>query len=315
MSTLADLPIIYGLDSAGTLRFVDDVPTGLDCGCLCPDPTCHQPLVAKNAGSKRIHHFAHQRGSCEWSVENVIMLLALDILRTQKRMAFPQLTYLDALEGTDVTLSKSLVLPIAQAELISTSGRGAPDILITCESRSGAKTFVLVIPLVHTLSEDERLRIAAPHDGIVVLDLYKDMQQRKKQLGKHFDRVQLAACYQDQAFIAEQLLNASGRLMSWSYNRRAEHELNASVDRRQKLLEQERAADAARKAERERQRAAEEAERERKAAEERAAQEQAKAAKQAHVLAREAELAQWEARRKARLAQANADHAKLEQHW
>ena len=37
---------------------VENVPRGLDCGCVCPDPECGRPLVARK-GDCRAWHFAH----------------------------------------------------------------------------------------------------------------------------------------------------------------------------------------------------------------------------------------------------------------
>ena len=49
--------LIYAVGSKGQLVNVDDVRTGNECGCFCP--ACKEPLMAKNQGLKRIHHFAH----------------------------------------------------------------------------------------------------------------------------------------------------------------------------------------------------------------------------------------------------------------
>ena len=43
--------------SDGKTVFIDDVPLGKKCGCICTK--CKGPLIAKNRGKKRIHHFAH----------------------------------------------------------------------------------------------------------------------------------------------------------------------------------------------------------------------------------------------------------------
>lgn len=68
--------LTYALKN-GTSVFVDDVPKGLECGCICP--CCYEPLVAKNAGAKRIHHFAHASGvECEGAYESMLHLLAKD---------------------------------------------------------------------------------------------------------------------------------------------------------------------------------------------------------------------------------------------
>ena len=62
------LLIPYAMDSAtGSMVHVDKVPNGKLSGCVCP--SCDKPLVAKNAGTQKAHHFAHasgaQRGACE----------------------------------------------------------------------------------------------------------------------------------------------------------------------------------------------------------------------------------------------------------
>ncbi len=73
------LPILYGRSTAtGELVHVDDAPNGKACGCVCPDPGCGQPLIARNNGKKKIHHFAHIGGTCAWSAE-----LALGVVSRQ----------------------------------------------------------------------------------------------------------------------------------------------------------------------------------------------------------------------------------------
>ena len=67
--------IDYAIDASGKLVHVDDVPTGLKCGCRCP--CCDEKLEAKNAGKKREHHFAHASGSdCSGAYESMLHLLA-----------------------------------------------------------------------------------------------------------------------------------------------------------------------------------------------------------------------------------------------
>lgn len=67
------LPILYGRSvTTGELVHVDDAPNGKACGCVCPDPGCGQPLIARNNGKKKIHHFAHIDGTCAWSAEYLL---------------------------------------------------------------------------------------------------------------------------------------------------------------------------------------------------------------------------------------------------
>ena len=56
--------LTYALNKLGDIVFVDNVAKGLDCECICP--CCEAKLMAKNGGTKRIHHFAHASGiECE----------------------------------------------------------------------------------------------------------------------------------------------------------------------------------------------------------------------------------------------------------
>lgn len=72
--------LTYALDEKGQLVEVDNVPTGTKCGCSCP--ACKEPLIAKNQGTKRIHHFAHQSGTeCEYAIESMLHILAKERIR------------------------------------------------------------------------------------------------------------------------------------------------------------------------------------------------------------------------------------------
>lgn len=65
----------YALNTKGELVHIDSVPNGNDCGCICP--ACKKPLQAKNKGTHRTHHFAHQSGvNCPTAYESSLHLLA-----------------------------------------------------------------------------------------------------------------------------------------------------------------------------------------------------------------------------------------------
>ena len=72
--------LTYALDQTEQLVSVDNVPVGNKCGCFCP--ACNEPLIAKNQGTKRKHHFAHQSGTeCEYAVESMLHILAKEKIR------------------------------------------------------------------------------------------------------------------------------------------------------------------------------------------------------------------------------------------
>lgn len=65
----------YALNAKGELVHIDSVSNGNDCGCVCP--ACKKPLQAKNNGTHRTHHFAHQPGvDCPTAYESSLHLLA-----------------------------------------------------------------------------------------------------------------------------------------------------------------------------------------------------------------------------------------------
>lgn len=59
----------------GSFVSIDQVPAGKECECFCP--ACKQPLIAKNQGLVRMHHFAHQSGKeCEHGYETMLHIFA-----------------------------------------------------------------------------------------------------------------------------------------------------------------------------------------------------------------------------------------------
>lgn len=76
--------IKYALDANNNLMFVDNVPNGLECGCVCPG--CKEKLIAKNDGKIREHHYAHASNKeCITGYQTMIHLLAKAII-FQKRI-------------------------------------------------------------------------------------------------------------------------------------------------------------------------------------------------------------------------------------
>lgn len=71
--------IKYALNSENNLMFIDNVPNGLEYGCICPG--CKEKLIAKNDGKIREHHFAHTSNKeCITGYQTMIHLLAKAII-------------------------------------------------------------------------------------------------------------------------------------------------------------------------------------------------------------------------------------------
>ena len=64
------LLIPYAIDDRGEIVHVDNVPNGKASGAYCPG--CTEPLIAKNGGTIKVHHFAHSGGNnCESMLHSV----------------------------------------------------------------------------------------------------------------------------------------------------------------------------------------------------------------------------------------------------
>lgn len=80
---------IYALLKSNNSRaFIDDVPNGQKCGCICSK--CRKPLVAKNGGEIIAHHFAHKSDShCQG--ESLAHMEAKEIIKNNKYLFVPNL--------------------------------------------------------------------------------------------------------------------------------------------------------------------------------------------------------------------------------
>lgn len=71
--------LTYALNSDNRLMYINDVPNGLECNCICPG--CKEKLIAKNDGKVREHHFAHASNKeCISGYQTMIHLLAKAII-------------------------------------------------------------------------------------------------------------------------------------------------------------------------------------------------------------------------------------------
>ena len=96
------------------LRFVDDVPKGLKCNCVCP--YCKVDLMAKQ-GQKKEHHFAHKNNkNCTGARMTALHMLAQQILARDKKLMLPDYIGLyyqkatELIEFDEVKIEKSTIL-------------------------------------------------------------------------------------------------------------------------------------------------------------------------------------------------------------
>lgn len=71
----------------GQLVTINDVSSGLACGCLCP--ACKQPLVARK-GSQKVHHFAHAiKTDCKGALETALHIKAKQVFDRNSFIVIP----------------------------------------------------------------------------------------------------------------------------------------------------------------------------------------------------------------------------------
>jgi len=301
-------PLVYAPDASGAYRHVDDVPNGEVCGCTCPAPDCGQALVAKNAGTKRVHHFAHKRGTCAWAAENVIAVLAGRALSRAGRMAFPALWFHDLCSRRDAVISPARTLPVVAASTEFLSGRGAPEVVVTCRSSAGdEKRFAIALCLVHPLKESHVSALREAGVDLVEVDLRSMLRSARREAGKHYDREALLVRFQDEGFLERVLLDEGHPQKAWALNANRDAAENESRVRLEERLAAER---------RERERKEAEA-REKKAreAEQRAlAEAERKRRAEAVAAERERQRAEREREEAERLKREAAQRAEAEKH-
>lgn len=157
----------------GRLQFVSDVPTGRACGCVCPDPTCAQPLIAKNRPSidrRRAYHFTHVSESTSCSGrESAIHRMAKQLLLDAKSIALPAWISTADVEIRPKTVS---LAGTPRAEVTLLDGRLRPDIRIEPQSDGWANTPLYVeIRVTHPVDALKSSLIREGRFNVIEIDL------------------------------------------------------------------------------------------------------------------------------------------------
>lgn len=142
-----------GINENGNLVYIDDAKNGLDCNCFCP--ACKQPLVAKNAGTKREHHFAHfSVAECEHGYQTALHYMAKDL--------FLEMQYLTFIKNNVPVQYK-----IDNVELECKVNEIIPDILVTCDG----KKFIVEIFVTHAVDDIKKQKIRDMKFSAIEIDL------------------------------------------------------------------------------------------------------------------------------------------------
>ena len=85
---MAEPKLTYGKNQEGRLVHIEDVPSGLECNCVCPE--CGAELIARK-GKTRQKHFAHaNRADCAGARMTALHMLAQQIIQEEKKIRTPR---------------------------------------------------------------------------------------------------------------------------------------------------------------------------------------------------------------------------------
>lgn len=158
---MANIKIPYGL-RGGKLIHISKVASGLACGCVCPNPKCHHPLVARKG--KITHHFAHHNAPpCEHSLESVVHHLAKEVFARKKKIQLP--AFGDYVDGQWALLAPNRSVNINKVSLEQVINDFKPDVVLESD---GHQLFVEVA--VTHFVDDEKLEKVRRH-GVSMIEM------------------------------------------------------------------------------------------------------------------------------------------------
>lgn len=152
----------------GLITNVDDVESGLKCGCVCP--ACGERLVARK-GTKMMHHFAHYAGhNCEYGYESSLHLAAKDILSNAKRITLPPVyvSFPDSYKSDELICGAKEIL-IDKVELEKKFGDVVPDVAVY----AGGKKFFVEVYVTHRIDDAKLKKIQKADISTIEIDLSK----------------------------------------------------------------------------------------------------------------------------------------------
>lgn len=157
----------YGEAQDGRLRHVSEVPSGLACGCACPE--CGAPLEA-HKGEQIAHHFQHAGGAAcagGGGLETALHKLAKQVIADEGWLSVPSV---EAFSGGRhrVVLQATRFRPTSVAIEVAMPGM-QPDIV----ARKADRQLLVEIAVTHPCEPDKLARIRERQLAAVEIDLSK----------------------------------------------------------------------------------------------------------------------------------------------
>ncbi|KEQ08961.1 hypothetical protein [Pseudorhizobium pelagicum] len=172
--TIADLfpddqgMILVAKDAVdGLPRHISEVANGKPCGCICFG--CERPMVARNGGAVRAHHFAHRPEDmvydCTTAGETALHERAKEIIAKHRRVTLPA-TSVPGLDGKPVEVTPERSIDLTDVRLEVGAGEVVPD--VTATMPDGRRIFI-EIANTHPCPREKIAKLVAM--GVEVLEI------------------------------------------------------------------------------------------------------------------------------------------------
>lgn len=171
MSNRSTWKVPFGLRE-GKLHYVSEVETGLACRCVCPDPKCGKPLIARNKPSpdrKRIYHFRHASLTSHCGGrESALHRMGKEVVELATQLQLPEWSA-GALEFSARIAS---LAPGSSREVFLKAGQMRPDVrTIAVVGESILPALYVEIKVSHAVDWEKRERVIAHGHTMLEIDL------------------------------------------------------------------------------------------------------------------------------------------------
>ena len=152
---MAERLLKYGLKD-GRLVSIEDVFSGLGCGCKCP--SCGAALIAKK-GNIREHHFAHYGDlDCSTGSESALHLMAKRVLASRKELFVPG-------------KSREECGRVQFFSCVELESREYPSIIPDAIMKNGTEILCVEILVTHAVDEEKLQKLVAAKIPTVEINL------------------------------------------------------------------------------------------------------------------------------------------------
>lgn len=135
--------MMFAIAKNGRTVHIDEVLNGAKCECICP--ACHSPLIAKNEGVERAHHFAHDGRMEEHSCsETALHYAAKQIVADYKMILLPGATILSNQGGAIIEFNNVIL-----EHRLETDTDGGQHIVADCLGIYGSESIIIEIAVHH----------------------------------------------------------------------------------------------------------------------------------------------------------------------